>query len=105
MKKRVKLDSEEVIYTEIDSPAVRKAIISLFRKTDSRLTLLVEEVKNPSVFLLVGYNSDTGTIEYQVSDGMDCHRSMSFDFYNIKEAIKCFDKVCDEGWRCMKRGG
>ena len=51
---------------------------------------------------MVGYNSDTGTIEYQVSDGMDGYRSTSFDFYNIDEAITNFNKICNEGWGCMK---
>jgi len=101
-KKRVKLDNGESIITKVDTPSIRKAVISLFRKTNKRLVLLVEEAAKPKVFLLVGHNQKTRTIEYQVSDGMDCYRSTSFDFYNLDKAIACFDKICDQGWQSMK---
>ena len=59
---------------------------------------MAEEAKNPSVFLLVGYHKKHRTIEYQVSDGMDCHRGICHSYYSLKAAKKEFQRVCDEGW-------
>ena len=98
MKKKIRLENGESIVAEVDSPTIHKAVIQLFNATGKRLVLLVEENSTPEVFLLVGYNPQTRTLEYQVSDGMDGRRSSSFDFYNLKEAIACFDNVCNKGW-------
>lgn len=80
-----------------DTKAIKAAIRLLVKKTDSRLCLLAEESVRPGVFLLVGVN-EKGKIEYQISNGMDMHRSTSYDVYSLDEAIKLFDKVCKEGF-------
>jgi hypothetical protein len=98
MKKKLRLDNGETVVAEVDSPAIRKSVLLLFNYTERRLVLLVDASASPSVFLLVGKH-DTGTLEYQVSDGMEGNRSHSFDFYNLREAMDCFDKVCDKGWK------
>ena len=51
----------------------------LFKLTNKRLCLLAEQSKRPSIFLLVGI--DKNKIEYQVSNGMDCHMY----FRNLKQ--------------------
>lgn len=41
-----------------------------------------------------------GTIEYQVSDGLPDHRSISVDFYQLEESLKFFEEVVKlGGWR------
>lgn len=81
-----------------DSKELQAALRLLIKVTDGRLCLLAEEAKVPKVFLLVGKHGN-GRLEYQVSDGMDGCRSLSFDHNCLSEAIETFDRVCKVGWR------
>ena len=42
--------------------------------------------------LVTGFNSD-GNVEYQVSDGVMGERTISYDFDNLPDAIKCLNEL------------
>ncbi len=100
--KRIKMDNGETITAKIDNSDIRHAIQMLLFRTGGDLVLMVEATAKPKVFLLVGYNPKTHLIEYQLSDGMEGHRTHSYDFYNIQDAIKAFREICEKGWTKLK---
>ena len=41
----------------------------------------------------------TGTVEYNVGDGLPGERSMSLDFYDLDEALKIYNQIVKWGWK------
>lgn len=43
-----------------------------------------------------------GTVEYNVSDGLPGKRGMSWDYYDLDEALAMFKAISEHGWKLVK---
>ena len=84
---------DDSIFTE-EACKIRDAVKLLMQITNDELVLLADE--NASVYILPAVLKD-GMVEYGVSNGI-LDRSTSYDFFDLKEAIKEHNRICVEGW-------
>ena len=81
-----------------------KLIDKVFAKHKMDIVLAYEESKHGPVVITAlvcnEKNSEMppGTVEYSLCDGLPGKRSESFDFFDLDEALKAFNKVVKNGW-------
>lgn len=79
--------------------AYRRAIHYLQDACDDQMVLMQQD----GVYLIPSILADQeevpdGTVEYQVSDGPKGKRSISYDYNNLEEAVRCFRRIVEVGW-------